>query len=156
MSKMDSYMQGRTEGMEFALRLVKDKGIEELEKEIKFRQRTGISLNVTRQELNAASNKIKEMTLDTYSILSVACLCDLWGFGKKRCQQFMDKMSEGAQYLVDDLATWDDYRQAIQERLGFEIKIKHGGVHLRSYMPETERDHRCGKNWKTTVQKNAI
>ena len=56
MSKMDSYMQGRTEGMEFALRLVKDKGIEELEKEIKFRQRTGISLNVTRQELNAASN----------------------------------------------------------------------------------------------------
>lgn len=117
MSKMDSYMQGRTEGMEFALRLVKDKGIEELEKEIKFRQRTGISLNVTRQELNAASNKIKEMTLDTYSILSVACLCDLWGFGKKRCQQFMDKMAEGAQYLVDDLATWDDYRQAIQERL---------------------------------------
>ena len=100
MSKMDSYMQGRTEGMEFALRLVKDKGIEELEKEIKFRQRTGISLNVTRQELNAASNKIKEMTLDTYSILS------------------------GTQYLVDDLATWDDYRQAIQERLGFEIKIR--------------------------------
>lgn len=84
MSKMNSYMQGRTEGMEFALRLVKDKGIEELEKEIKFRQRTGISLNVTRQELNAASNKIKEMTLDTYSILSVACLCDLWGFGKKK------------------------------------------------------------------------
>lgn len=84
MSKLDSYMQGRTEGMEFALRLVKDKGIEELEKEIKFRQRTGISLNVTRQELNAASNKIKEMTLDTYSILSIACLCDLWGFGKKK------------------------------------------------------------------------
>ena len=49
-------MQGRTEGMEFARRLVKDKGIEELEKEIRFRQRTGISLNVTRQELNEASN----------------------------------------------------------------------------------------------------
>ena len=83
MSKLDSYMQGRTEGMEFALRIVKDKGIEELEKEIKFRQRTGISLNVTCQELNAASNKIKEMTLDTVTLLSVACLCHLWGFGKK-------------------------------------------------------------------------
>lgn len=83
MSKLDSYMQGRTEGMEFARRLVKDKGIEELEKEIRFRQRTGISLNVTRQELNEASNKIKEMTLDTFTLLSVACLCDLWGFGKK-------------------------------------------------------------------------
>ena len=29
-------MQGRTEGMEFARRLVKDKGIEELEKEIRM------------------------------------------------------------------------------------------------------------------------
>ena len=76
MSKLDSYMQGRTEGMEFARRLVKDKGIEELEKEIRFRKRTGISLNVTRQELNEASNKIKEMTLDTFTLLSVACLCD--------------------------------------------------------------------------------
>lgn len=27
MSKLDQYMQGRTEGMEFALRLAKDKGI---------------------------------------------------------------------------------------------------------------------------------
>ena len=48
MGKLEEYMKGRTEGMEFALRLVKDKGIEELEKEIKFRNRTGISLNVTR------------------------------------------------------------------------------------------------------------
>lgn len=59
MGKLEEYMKGRTEGMEFALRLVKDKGIEELEKEIKFRNRTGISLNVTRQELNAASEKNK-------------------------------------------------------------------------------------------------
>ena len=122
MSKLDKYMQGRTEGMEFALRIVKDKGIEELEKEVRFRQSSGISLNVTRQELNAASNKIKDMTLDT--LLSIACLCDLWGFGKKRCQRYMDKMAEGAQYLMDDLATWEDYRKAVQDRLGFEIKIR--------------------------------
>ena len=124
MSKLDSYMQGRTEGMEFALRLVKDKGIEELEKEIKFRQRTGISLDVTRQELNAASAKIKDMVLDTYTILSIACLSDLWGVGKKRCQQFMDKMNEGAEYLKNDFATWEDYCKAIEERLGFKIHIR--------------------------------
>lgn len=123
-NKLDQYMLGRTEGMELALRIAKDKGIEELEKEVRFRQRTGISLNVTRQELNAASNKIKEMTLDTFTILSIACLHDLWGFGQKRCQQYMDKMAEGAQYLAEDLATWDDYIKEIQEQLGFEIKIR--------------------------------
>ena len=124
MSKLDKYMQGRTEGMELALRIAKDKGIEELEKEVRFRQSSGISLNVTRQELNAASNKIKDMTLDTFTLLSIACLCDLWGFGKKRCQRYMDKMVEGAQYLMDDLASWEDYRKAVQDRLGFEIKIR--------------------------------
>ena len=123
-NKLDQYMLERTEGMELALRIAKDKGIKELEKEVRFRQRTGISLNVTRQELNAASNKIKEMTLDTFTILSIACLHDLWGFGQKRCQQYMDKMAEGAQYLVEDLATWDDYIEEIQEQLGFEIKIR--------------------------------
>lgn len=126
-NKLDQYMLGRTEGMELALRIAKDKGIEELEKEVRFRQRTGISLNVTHQELNAASNKIKEMTLDTFTILSIACLHDLWGFGQKRCQQYMDKMAEGAQYLAEDLATWDDYIKEIQEQLGFEIKIRWNG-----------------------------
>lgn len=124
MGKLEEYMKGRTEGMEFALRLVKDKGIEELEKEIKFRNRTGISLNVTRQELNAASGRIKEMTLDTFTILGVAALHDAFGFGEKRCQRFMDKMGEGTEYLMNDLATWEDYIGAIKEELGMNLKIR--------------------------------
>lgn len=124
MGKLEEYMKGRTEGMEFAFRLVKDKGIEELEKEIKFRNRTGISLNVTRQELNAASGKIKEMTLDTFTILGIATLHDAFGFGEKRCQRFMDKMGEGAEYLMNDLATWEDYIEAIKEELGMNLKIR--------------------------------
>lgn len=124
MGKLEEYMKGRTEGMEFALRLVKDKGIEELEKEIKFRNRTGISLNVTRQELNAASGRIKEMTLDTFTILGVAALHDAFGFGEKRCQRFMDKMGEGAEYLMNDLAIWEDYISAIKEELGMNLKIR--------------------------------
>ena len=124
MGKFDQFMQGRTEGMEFALRLVKDKGIEELEKELKFRRNTGISLNVTRQELNLASEKIKSMTLDTFTLLSIACLYDVFDFDQEKCQKYMDKMAEGANYLVDDLATWDDYAKSVQEELGFEIKIR--------------------------------
>lgn len=104
MGKLEEYMKGRTEGMEFALRLVKDKGIEELEKEIKFRNRTGISLNVT--------------------ILGIAALHDAFGFGEKRCQRFMDKMGEGAEYLMNDLATWEDYISAIKEELGMNLKIR--------------------------------
>lgn len=124
MSKLDEYMRGRTEGMEFALRLAKEKGLEELEKEIRFRNRTGISLNVTRQELNAASKKIKDMTLDTFTTLGIAVLHDEWNFGKKRCKRFMDKMVEGAELLVEDLATWEDFVNEINEQLDLDVHIR--------------------------------
>lgn len=123
MAKLDQYMQGRTEGMELALRIAKDRGVEELEKEVRFRQKTGISLNVTRQELNKASDKIKEMTLDTLTLLSVAALHDMFGFGKQRCERYMKKMKEGAVYLMDDLATWDDYSKEVEKQLGIKIEI---------------------------------
>ena len=124
MGKLDALMEGRLQGMEFALRLVKDQGIETLEKEIRYRSRNKICLNVTTAELNAASNKIKEQTLDTFTILGIAALHDLFGFGEKRCQRFMDKMDEGARYLADDLATWDDYIKDIKEKLEFEVTIR--------------------------------
>ena len=79
---------------------------------------------MTTAELSAASNKIKEQTLDTFTILGIAALHDLFGFGEKRCQRFMDKMDEGARYLADDLATWDDYIKGIKEKLGFEVTIR--------------------------------
>lgn len=124
MAKIDDYMRGRTEGMELALRIVKDKGIEELEKEVKFRNRTGISLNVTRQELNAATVKIKNMTLDTFTILGIATLHDEFGFGQTRCQRFMDKMAEGVELLAADLATWEDFKDEINRQLNMDVKIR--------------------------------
>ena len=36
----------------------------------------------------------------------------------------MDKMDEGARYLADDLATWDDYIKDIKEKLEFEVTIR--------------------------------
>lgn len=92
MSKLDQYMRGRTEGMEFALRLAKDKGIEELEKEVRFRNRTGISLNLTRQELAAGSQNIKNMTFDTMLAMSLMVLRDEFDFGKKRLERFKDRL----------------------------------------------------------------
>lgn len=43
MAKLDQYMQGRTEGMELALRIAKDKGIEELEKKYVSGRRQGLA-----------------------------------------------------------------------------------------------------------------
>lgn len=91
-NKYDQMMQHRTEGMEYAHRIAREKGIDELEKEVRFRNKTGISLNVSQEELNKASNRIKEMTLDTFTIMIIACVHDEFDFGKKRCQRLLDRI----------------------------------------------------------------
>lgn len=124
MSSINKEMQARTEGMTYALRIAKEKGLEELEKEIKFRNLTGISLNLSRKDLNKASEKIKEMTMDTFTILTVAVLHDEFGFGEKRCQRFIDRMNKKAECMIDDLCTWDDYIKSIKEELNINLHIR--------------------------------
>lgn len=124
MSSLNKEMQARTEGMAYAFRIAKEKGIEELEKEIKSRNLTGISLNLSRKDLNKASEKIKEITMDTFSILTVAVLHDEFGFGEKRCQRYLDRMDQKAECMVDDLCTWEDYIQTIKEELNIEMQIR--------------------------------
>lgn len=110
--------------MTYALRIAKEKRLEELEKEIKFRNLTGISLNLSRKDLNKASEKIKEMTMDTFTILTVAVLHDEFGFGEKRCQRFIDRMNKKAECMIDDLCTWDDYIKSIKEELNINLQIR--------------------------------
>lgn len=124
MSKLDQYMQGRTEGMEFALRLAKDKGIEELEEEVRFRNRTGVSLNLTRQELAAGSQNIKNMTFDTMLAMSMMVLRDEFDFGKKRLERFKDRFTQKAASLAGDYCTWLDIIDTIKDETGIDLEIR--------------------------------
>lgn len=124
MSKLDQYMRGRTEGMEFALRLAKDKGIEELEKEVRFRNRAGVSLNLTRQEIAAGSDKIKNMTFDTMLAMSLMTLRDEFTFGKKRLERFKDRFAEKAASLAEDYCTWLDIVDVLKEETGIDLEIR--------------------------------
>ncbi len=124
MNKMREYERGREDGLLLAQRIVREGGAEALEREIKFRGVTGIHTSLAAKDLDKASEKIKEMTLDTFTILSIAALHDAFGFGEKRCQRFMDKVAEGADLLMDDLATWSDYIDSIKEELGLNLEIR--------------------------------
>lgn len=64
MGKVDDYTAGRSQGLILAREVVKKDGIEGLEKEIQFRNITGINTALTRKELNIACEKIKSMTMN--------------------------------------------------------------------------------------------
>lgn len=124
MNKMREYERGREDGLDLAYRIVQHGGIEALKKELKFRGVTGIKTSLAAKDLGKAGEAIKEMTLDTITILALAVLHDDFGFGEKRCQKFMDGMDRGAQFLVKDLATWPDYIESIKEQMGIDVTIR--------------------------------
>ena len=122
--KINDYMAGREDGLMMALDIVKKDGIEALEKEVQFRNVTGIHMPLAKKDLDKATVKIKEQLLDTVTVLSVATLHDEFGFGGKRCQRFIKRFNTKAECLVDDMASWDDYIQMIREELGIELVIR--------------------------------
>ncbi len=127
MNKMREYERGREDGLSLALRIAKEGGIEALEKEIRFRGITGIHTSLASKDLDKAAEKIKEITLDTFTVMSVAVLHDEFGFGEKRCQRYMDGINKAAEYIVDGLATWPDYISAIKEEIGLDLRIRWDG-----------------------------
>lgn len=100
MNKMREYERGREDGLDLARRIVKEGGLEALERECKFRGVTGIHTSLAAKDLDKASQKIKEMTIDTFTILCIAAVHDEFGFGEKRCRRLIAKMEEGAEYLI--------------------------------------------------------
>lgn len=127
MNKMREYERGREDGLSLALRIAKEGGIEALEREIRFRGVTGIHTSLASKDLDKASEQIKEITLDTFTVMSVAVLHDEFGFGEKRCQRYMDGINKAAEYIVDGLATWPDYISAIKEEIGLDLRIRWDG-----------------------------
>lgn len=122
--KMSDYMAGRDDGLLLALKIVKEDGVEALEKEIHFRNFTGIHTALAKKELDQASVKIKEMTIDTITVLSAATLRDEFEFGKKRISRFINRLNLKAECLMDDYVTWQEIIDDLREDIGLELKIR--------------------------------
>lgn len=110
--------------MQLALRIVKKDGIQGLERELEYRRITGLNTSLAARDLEKSADKIKEMAMDTMSILGVAALHDAFGFGKSRCMKFLDKMDEGSELVKRNMATWKDYIDGIKEELDLDLEIR--------------------------------
>lgn len=73
----DKLEEARREGMAYALKIVKTKGIEGLEEECKFRGATKMPLALPKNAIDECVLKIKENTIDTITILSAITLREM-------------------------------------------------------------------------------
>lgn len=127
MAKIDNYIAGREDGLQLALNIVKKKGVKGLEDEIRFRNATKIHTLLDKKSLEIATQKIKEMTVDTVTVLSVAVLRDEFEFGKKRCQRYIDRMNLKAECLTEGFVKWNEIVEDIDNDMGIRLRIRRNG-----------------------------
>lgn len=82
MGKVNEYASGRADGLQMALKLVEEGGIDALKQEIQFRNITGINTVMCKKEVEKATERIKEMTCDTIQSLMVPTIHDEFESGK--------------------------------------------------------------------------
>lgn len=125
MSKLKEMNKYRLDGMTYALDLVRKGGVELLEKEVKFRNQTGINYKMTTEEYDAASKDIKLMTVSTVMTMAIAVLHDEFDFGRQRCQRFADRMDKKVDDLSEGIVTWQEYVDQLNQEMGLGLQLWH-------------------------------
>ena len=121
--KMNDYLRGRNEGMQFALRIAKERGIEALENEAKFRQVTNLPSDIKMESARKAFTQIRENTADLVMAMTLATLRDEFGFGAKRLQRYIERFEGKMDCINEDYVTWVDIVDNIEEETGVKLSI---------------------------------
>lgn len=121
---MNKEMQWRNEGMAYALKIAREKGIEGLEDECKFRNVTYIPQNISRAVCDEAINKIKLNTIDTMLIMAVTVLMDEFEFSKFQIDLFIKRFTSKTDCVVGNYCTWEDLIDDIKQEYGIELSIR--------------------------------
>ena len=124
-NKLDDYFKGRQQGLDIALRVLKEngdyRGLRIIEEEIRKRGKIGIPTAVTTKELESASMQIKVCMYESFLCQTLMVLRDEFGYGQKRCKKFVDRWTLKESCLMDGLVTWKDQVDAVKEELDIEL-----------------------------------
>ena len=123
--------QARLQGMSYALKVEKEKGIDGLEEELKRRKAYNIPVRIGDKELQAFTDNAKNKMLDTILILASVTLHDEFGFGHDRLNRFKERFNFKAECIGDSFTDWQDQIAILKEECGLEYSIRFNDKNVR-------------------------
>ena len=123
MAKSDRNMEFYRQGMLRAYQLVKQDGLEALEKELRFRNITRINGPMLAKEIDTGIDQIKKLTYETILAMAAGVLYSEFGFGKVRIERFKEAFESAADGLADGIVTWADICFNIEDLTGFRAGL---------------------------------
>lgn len=124
MSKLNDIQVARNEGLNLALQIVKEKGIDGLKEEIKFRNITGIHSPLTKADLEKLEVKFKKQVIIYYTSAAVYVLKEKFGFGKVRIKRFYDLFEDLCDSVMRKYLTLEDIIDYLKEECDIDLKSK--------------------------------
>lgn len=128
MSKVQDMARARADGLDMALRIVRDAQkagkdpAEAIEKELRFRGYSGVAGNLTEAEYNHDTLRIKAYTIMTIKAVAMISVWEAFGFGKSRLDRLDQQMEIYAKALLKEEITWTDVLEMLEEKLQRKVK----------------------------------
>lgn len=128
MSKQDYIMQGRNEGIAFCDKIVKEKGLEELQRVTRQRNLAGLRTLIDPRELDQDFRDATLQILDTVLIMSLIVLKDEFDFGTKRLDRFKKRFNDKTECLETGNVTWIDMIEQVREENNIKLDLRKNDV----------------------------
>lgn len=119
--KISKEEQARRDGMAYALKVAKEKGIDGLEDEIKRRGCSIAPCTISQKELNELKKNISDNAIVSIAAMSAYVLRWKFGFGDKRINRFKDYVNDLADSIVRDYLTVDDILEELKNDYGIDL-----------------------------------
>lgn len=126
MSNLKKEDQMRREGMAYALRVAKERGIDGLEEELEKRNATEVPIRISTSQLKEFSQLVKHNVIFYMGVLTRGVLADKFDFDANQLKIFDENLNFRADCLTEDYTTWKDQIDTLNE--DFNLGIKDEGI----------------------------
>ena len=110
--------------MYYAYKIVKEHGIDALEKELTFRANSGIKTLVTKEEMHKLHEEIVNRASKAILVLSVMVLHDELDLSKEELQRFITRFNEKSAGIAENYTTWEEQMAVLKDEMGIEVAFE--------------------------------
>jgi hypothetical protein len=121
MGKMNDRMEGRNQGIVFALELVRKGGIEALEKEVVARNISGLSMTMAQKEVEQNIRTMQFHSTRMSIAIALITLLDEFGMGKYQVRKFKETFDKKVDDIIEKDGDTSEMLKRIENELGLII-----------------------------------
>lgn len=124
MGKITKEEQARRDGISYAVRRIKESGMEEFEKELERRRIScDMPIAVDMKACKQWETNMRRQVISCILVMSCCVLQDEFDLGEEEIKRFIERFNDRSENILLDYADWDTYLEQLRDELNVELDI---------------------------------